>query len=103
MGYLPPVHDYIVCYAKNLTDIEDMGYSVTKEFIARTFSNPDNDPRGPWTTTDLSANHKGPYFPIINPETGESFLPPDGRYWVFNEKEVQKRIADGKAVKWCDQ
>ena len=98
MGYLPPVHDYIVCYAKNLTDIEDMGYSVTKEFIARTFSNPDNDPRGPWTTTDLSANHKGPYFPIINPETGESFLPPDGRYWVFNEKEVQKRIADGRII-----
>lgn len=98
MGYLPPVHDYIVCYAKNLSSIEDMGYPVTEEFIARTFSNPDNDPRGPWTTTDLSANHKGPYFPIVNPKTGESFLPPDGRYWVFNEKEVQKRITDGRII-----
>ena len=98
MGYLPPVHDYIVCYAKNLSGIEDMGYPVTEEFIARTFSNPDNDPRGPWTTTDLSANHKGPHFPIVNPQTGESFLPPDGRYWVFNEKEVQKRIADGRII-----
>ena len=98
MGFLPPVHDYIVCYAKSLGSIEDMGYPVTEEFIARTFSNPDNDPRGPWTTTDLSANHKGPYFPIVNPKTGESFLPPDGRYWVFNEKEVQKRISDGRII-----
>lgn len=98
MGYLPPVHDYIVCYAKNLNNIENMGYPVTEEFIARTFSNPDNDPRGPWTTTDLSANHKGPCFPIVNPQTGESFLPPEGRYWVFNEVEVQKRIAEGRII-----
>ena len=98
MGFLPTVHDYIVCYSKNITGITDMGYPVSKEFIERTFSNPDNDPRGPWTTTDLSANHKGPYFPITNPTTGESFLPPEGRYWVFNEQEVQKRIKDGRII-----
>ena len=98
MGFLPPVHDYIVCYGKNINSIEDMGYPVSKAFIEKTFSNPDNDPRGPWTTTDLSANHKGPYFSITNPKTGESFLPPDGRYWVFNEKEVNKRIADGRII-----
>ena len=98
MGFLPPVHDYIICYAKNIRGINDMGYPVSKEFIERTFSNPDNDPRGSWTTTDLSANHKGPYFSITNPVTGESFLPPEGRYWVFNEQEVQKRIADGRII-----
>ena len=98
MGFLPPVHDYIVCYSKNITGITDMGYPASKEFIERTFSNPDNDPRGPWTITDLSANHKGPYFPITNPTTGESFLPPEGRYWVFNEQEVQKRIKDGRII-----
>ena len=98
MGFLPPVHDYIVCYAKSIGSITDMGYPISQEYLDRTFSNPDNDPRGPWTTTDLSANHKGPYFPITNPSTGETFLPPDGRYWVFNEQEVQKRIADGRII-----
>lgn len=98
MGFLPPVHDYILCYAKNQSSITDMGYPVTKEFIARTFSNPDHDVRGPWTTTDLSANHKGPYFPITNPVTGEVHYPPMGRYWVFNETEVNKRIADGRII-----
>lgn len=98
MGFLPPVHDYIVCYAKNIAAIQDMGYPVTEEFISKTFSNPDNDPRGPWTVTDLSANHKGPYFAITNPDNGEVHYPPDGRYWVFNEEEVKRRIADGRII-----
>lgn len=98
MGFLPPVHDYILCYAKNLFAISDMGYPVTDEYISKTFSNPDNDPRGAWTTMDLSANHKGPYFAITNFETGDIHYPPKGRYWVFNEKEVLKRIGDGRII-----
>ena len=98
MGFLPPVHDYILCYAKNINAIADMGYPITEEFLAKTFSNPDNDPRGPWTTSDLSANHKGPHFAITNPTTGEVHYPPDGRYWVFNENEVKKRIEDGRII-----
>ena len=98
MGFLPPVHDYIFCYAKNIDTIKDMGYPVTDDFIAKTFSNPDGDMRGPWTTTDLSANHKGPYFAIRNPQNGDIHYPPKGRYWVFNEQEVQKRIEDGRII-----
>ena len=98
VGFLPTVHDYIICYAKNINGITDMGYPVSKEFIEKNFSNPDDDPRGPWTTSDLSANHKGPFFSITNPTTGESFFPPEGRYWVFNAQEVQKRIADGRII-----
>lgn len=98
MGFLPPVHDYILCYARNIDAIEDMGYPVTEDFLKKTFSNPDNDPRGPWTVTDLSANHKGPYFSIKNPNTGDVHFPPNGRYWVFNEEEVKRRIADGRII-----
>lgn len=98
MGYIPPVHDYIISYAKDINSIKDIGYDVTKEYINKTYSNPDNDPRGPWTTMDLSANHKGPHFPIINPANGAVFNPPEGRYWVFNEDEVKKRIADGRII-----
>lgn len=47
---------------------------------------------------DLSANHKGPYFGITNPNTGEVHFPSDGRYWVFNEQEVLKRIKDGRII-----
>ena len=98
MGWLPPVHDYILCYAKDINMIYDMGYEVTEEEIAKRYSNPDNDSRGPWTTSDLSANHVGPSFPITNPNTGQVFYPPEGRYWVFNEQEVLRRIADGRII-----
>lgn len=98
MGWLPPVHDYILCYSKNIECIFDMGYELSEEDILAKYSNPDNDPRGPWTTTDLSANHVGPYFKITNPKTGETFYPPEGRYWVFNENEVKKRIEDGRII-----
>ncbi|WP_207654627.1 site-specific DNA-methyltransferase [Sulfobacillus sp. hq2] len=98
MGMIPPVHDYIIAYAKHVDDIGEIGYEITEEFIAKTYSNPDNDPRGAWTTMDLSANHKGPHFPITNPSTGQTFNPPEGRYWVFNEVEVQRRIADGRII-----
>ena len=98
MGYIPPVHDYILAYSKSIVDVGDIGYEMTEEHFNKTYSNPDNDPRGPWTTTDLSANHKGPYFAITNPVTGDTFYPPEGRYWVFNEKEVLKRIEEGRII-----
>lgn len=98
MGWLPPVHDYILCYSKEIGKIYDFGFEVSEEDILKNYSNPDNDPRGPWTTTDLSANHKGPYFPVTNPKTGDVYYPPDGRYWVFNEQEIQRRIADGRII-----
>lgn len=98
MGWLPPVHDYILCYSKDMNKIYDMGIEITEEEILKKYANPDHDPRGPWTTSDLSANHVGPSFPITNPLTGEIFYPPEGRYWVFNEKEVQKRIKDGRII-----
>lgn len=98
MGYIPPVHDYILAYSKSIVDVGDIGYEMTEEHFNKTYSNPDNDPRGPWTTTDLSANHKGPYFGITNPVTGDTFYPPEGRYWVFNEKEVLKRIEEGRII-----
>ena len=88
MGFIPPVHDYIVVYAKSVESVHDLGYPISEEFISKTYSNPDNDPRGAWTTMDLSANHKGPYFPIQNPQTGEIFNPPEGRYGYSMRKKL---------------
>lgn len=100
MGLIPPVHDFILVYAKRIEEISesDFGFPLTDEFIKRTYSNPDNDLNGPWTTMDLSANHKGPYFAIKNPVTNEIHYPSEGRYWVFNEAEVLKRIKDGRII-----
>lgn len=100
MGLIPPVHDFIFAYAKNAKSIpeDNFGLPLSEEFISKNYSNPDGDERGLWTTMDLSANHEGPYYPIVNPKTKESFLPSRGRYWVFNETEALKRIKDGRII-----
>ncbi len=98
MGFIPPVHDYILSFKKNLLDEKKFGFPPDLDYIEKTYKNPDNDPRGAWTTSDLSANHKGPHFKIVNPKTEQEFYPPKGRYWVFNENEVLKRIADGRII-----
>ena len=100
MGFIPPVHDYILAYAQNILNLSsnEFGYPITEDYLKKTYSNPDNDIRGPWTTTDLSANHVGPYYPITNPQTGTVHYPPKGRYWVFNEQETLKRIKDGRII-----
>ncbi|GAA2945278.1 site-specific DNA-methyltransferase [Glutamicibacter bergerei] len=98
MGSIPPVHDYILAYARTSLAIPDIGYKVSAEELGKGYSNPDNDARGPWKTMDLSANHEGPYFRITNPITGDSHFPPEGRYWVFSEDEVKTRIADGRII-----
>jgi len=98
MGHIPPVHDYFVAYAKNQLKLELIGFSLSNEYLDKNFLNPDNDIRGPWKTSDLSANHKGPYFEITNPITLDKHLPPKGRYWVFNEVETLRRINDGLII-----
>ena len=100
MGYIPPVHDFILSYSKQKNSLveDEFGIPISQEHINKHYSNPDNDPRGLWTTMDLSANHKGPHFPIKNPSNGEIHYPSDGRYWVFNEAEVKKRISEGRII-----
>ena len=98
MGYIPPVYDFILCYAKNANDDCLIGFPLSHEFLEANYANPDNDPKGPWTTSDLSANHEGPLFEITNPNTGKKYWPAKGRYWVFNKTEVKKRIADGRII-----
>ncbi len=98
MGEIPPVHDYILVYTKIVKDNLLLGENIPQEYLDKNYKNPDNDPNGPWTTSDLSANHVGPYFPVVNPKTGEEYFPAKGRYWVFNEDEIKARIQSGRII-----
>lgn len=87
-------HEYVLCYGKSkgrLTGIE------------RTFdgyTNPDNDPRGPWKADNLSAGKAGGdvHYPITDPRTGNQFLPPEGRYWPYSRKTMAEKIAEGRVI-----
>lgn len=92
-------HDYILMYAKSKANLKIRQV----EFEPQDFTNPDNDPNGPWVSRDLSANHfyaAGSY--RVKSPAGKVFGPTKGRYWSLSEEnfhdfdKVQKRIWWGK-------
>src|SRR5690606_12250498 len=46
-------HDYVICFAKSIESAINFGIKRSEEANAR-YSNPDNDPRGVWKSSDLS-------------------------------------------------
>lgn len=94
-------HDYIFGYSRR----EDWAPRrlPRTEAANSIYSNPDNDPRGPWLPGDPYANKpysRGLY--SINGPTGRTFQPPAGRYWRVSEDRLRELDADGR-VWWGPQ
>jgi len=87
-------HEYVLCFAKTKQSL--FGIERTYE----NYKNPDNDPRGLWIADNLSAGKAGGdvYYPIIDPNNGNKFFPPTGRYWPYNPKTMQLKIAEGRII-----
>lgn len=97
------VHEFILCYAKNINNIK-LGLLPRDEKSINRYSNPDNDSRGPWVASDLSANGKGGrivqscIYPIINPSNNKEYLPSEGRCWLFNKEKMDLWIKEGRVA-----
>jgi adenine-specific DNA-methyltransferase len=89
-SYLSVDHDYIVIYARNKTLWRPQLLPRSKETESR-YSNPDNDPRGPWLSGAFQARNyysKGEY-EVVSP-SGRKFTNPKGTYWrVSSEKFLE--------------
>lgn len=100
-------HDYILVYSRRhpasrndasgwLARLLPMG----DEQLAR-YKNPDNDPRGLWTSTDLTINttakeRPNKYFAVTNPFTGEEIMPSANRTWIFDRTTMERVISEGR-------
>ncbi len=107
-------HEYIVAYAKNrrienrrLKESNVNSWFGESSFVCLPlpldkdkFLNPDNDPRGLWKADPFDAPNIRPNltYVIKNPNTGEEFLPPNGRHWRTEEKSFEKLLADNRIV-----
>ncbi|MEE0968044.1 MAG: site-specific DNA-methyltransferase [Clostridia bacterium] len=94
--YFSASHDYILVYAKNITDFKIGKLPRTEEANAR-YSNPDNDPRGPWTADNLtvktySANND---YPITTPG-GRVVNPSHGSCWRVSKERFQELVEDNR-------
>ena len=89
-------HDYIIVYAKDIDTFKIGRLERTKEANAR-YSNPDNDPRGPWKPSDMSVktyNAESDY-PITTP-SGRIVEPPAARCWSLSRNAFRERLADNR-------
>ena len=95
-AYFSEDHDYIVVYAKRKEAWSPQLIPRSQEAIAR-YTNPDKDPRGEWTSSDLTARNfygEGQY-EVIGP-TGKRFGPGKGRYWRQNYAKFKDLDADNR-------
>ena len=89
-------HDYILMYAKNIDSFTIGRLPRTEEANAR-YSNPDNDPRGPWMSSDISVKtyNAACDYPITTP-SGRVVEPPAGRCWSLSAKAFAERLQDNR-------
>lgn len=85
--YFSTDQDYIHVYARNAATWRPNRLPRTDDTNAA-YTNPDDDPRGPWIPGDPFANK--PYalgrYQVTGP-TGNAFGPPPGRYWRISEEK----------------
>ena len=104
--YFSTMHDFILCYCKKHISSNPNGWKIgllPRETVnPKGYSNPDNDPRGLWTSTILSAKSGSDalLYEIETPSGGK-VLPPNGRYWscsreTFEKWKSENRIWFGK-------
>lgn len=64
------------------------------------FSNPDNDPRGPWKADPFQVGgwRANQQYEIINPKTGEKYKPKAGNSWKNEYKKYIELVNDNRIV-----
>lgn len=99
--YFSTMHDHILCYCKKNILYNSDGWKIgllpRGDEIPSGYSNPDNDPRGVWTSVILSAKSGSSslLYEITTP-SGRKIAPPSGRYWSCSKETFEKWKKDGR-------
>ena len=94
-------HEYILVYAKNRSAFRTSSHKLpgTPKQFAR-YRNPDSDPRGPWTSGDLTAK-AGPgrraeqFYDLVTP-SGRVVSPASGTAWRYTKERLDELIRDNR-------
>ena len=91
-------HEYVLAYKGN--DFK-VFRGIDKDY--KGYSNPDNDPRGPWTTGDLTVGMTGDmrpnqYYDLVDPKTGKVYKPNYNRVWSYIPESMNQLIAENRIV-----
>lgn len=96
---LGDAHDHVLVYGRERDFFRNKANRIplTEKQLSE-FKNPDDDPRGPWTSSsNFSAQGYRPnqMYEIITPG-GTKYFPPAGRCWVTIKSEFDRLKAEGR-------
>ncbi|MFC2540736.1 site-specific DNA-methyltransferase [Neisseria sicca] len=90
------MHDHILCFAKNKEIWRPNLLARSEEQNVR-YSNPDNDPRGNWKSSDFSVKtYSANYDYSITTPSGRVVNPPPSRSWRTSKENFEKLVADNR-------
>ena len=91
-------HEYILMYCKSYEQLNDaISLMPLGERDKANYKNPDNDPRGPWVSSDFTAQGFRPnqMYKIVTP-AGAEYYPPAGTCWKNVEEVYLQQSAEGR-------
>lgn len=89
-------HDTILVYGKSDKPLI-LNKLPRSEELNASFSNPDNDPRGPWASGPIQVGPRieSRVYEIITPN-GKKVLPPPQACWRFSEEKYKEMVDDNR-------
>ena len=91
-------HEYIIAYCKS------SGIRVFKgeERSGNGYTNPDNDPKGPWTSANMAgiateSQRPNLHYDLVNPKTGINYGRPK-MGWRYDKNTMEKLISEGRII-----
>ena len=93
-------HDSILCYVKDFNNRDlCVGLEEMNDEAKERYKNPDNDPRGLWTSVPAIAQGghgtKNQFYTFTAPN-GKTYDPPSGSCWRYTLDKMQEAIADNR-------
>jgi adenine-specific DNA-methyltransferase len=93
-------HEYLLMYSRDYENRNDaINLLPITDEQKKAYKNPDNDPRGPWVSSDFTAQigHATPqqFYTIIGPN-GQTHTPPQGTCWKNIESVYKQKLAEGR-------
>ena len=93
-------HTYNLIYARNRDYFVNNRIHFRLPDEGEGFSNPDDDPRGPWKADPFQVGGERPNqrYPITNPKTGQVYHPNPGSSWKNDLARFEQLIAENRIV-----
>ncbi len=95
--YFSRQYNHTLVFAKNKSKVANFYFKRTEE-DNKNYSNPDNDPKGPWRSGDVrSPNYRKTLcFPIIAPDGTDIPAPANG--WRWSQESIDEKLKTGEII-----